>query len=200
MDTPPEHFFSALKKYYSRETNNLESAKEILEGKDDVFSKSLMALVLSKLPSDEELIEPVKIELQKEGIEIPSDEFMLRFISLMKERVTFMKDFISQGRYFFETPQAYDEAFKQSKWVPEAPVWMIEIAKQFETVENWQTSELESCLKHWVSKHELSLGKVLPAFRLAITGLGYGPVTFEVAQTIGKTETLLRLNKASEIK
>jgi glutamyl-tRNA synthetase len=150
--------------------------------------------------TDEELIEPVKIELQKEGIEIPSDEFMLRFISLMKERVTFMKDFISQGRYFFETPQVYDEAFKQSKWVPEAPVWMIEIAKQFETVENWQTSELESCLKHWVSKHELNLGKVLPAFRLAITGLGYGPVTFEVAQTIGKTETLLRLNKASEIK
>ena len=40
------------------------------------------------------------------------------------------------------------------------------------------------------------MGKLLPVFRLSLTGLGMGPSLFNIASLIGKEETLNRMNTA----
>ena len=40
------------------------------------------------------------------------------------------------------------------------------------------------------------MGVLLPAFRLSLTGLGMGPSLFNIAELIGKKETLSRIDIA----
>ena len=40
------------------------------------------------------------------------------------------------------------------------------------------------------------MGNLLPAFRLALTGIGMGPSLFNIAEIIGKQETINRLENA----
>ena len=40
------------------------------------------------------------------------------------------------------------------------------------------------------------MGKLLPAFRISLTGLAMGPSLFDIASLIGKEETINRIEKA----
>ena len=40
------------------------------------------------------------------------------------------------------------------------------------------------------------MGKLLPAFRVSLTGVGIGPSIFEIASLLGKEETIKRMEKA----
>ena len=46
---------------------------------------------------------------------------------------------------------------------------------------------------------DLSMGRLLPAFRLALTGLGMGPSLFDIASLLGKNETIKRMEIALKI-
>jgi glutamyl-tRNA synthetase len=43
------------------------------------------------------------------------------------------------------------------------------------------------------------MGNLLPAFRLCLTGIGMGPSLFDIAELIGKEETVLRMETALKI-
>ena len=40
------------------------------------------------------------------------------------------------------------------------------------------------------------MGKLLPAFRLCLTGTGTGPSLFDIAALLGQEETIIRMEKA----
>ena len=40
------------------------------------------------------------------------------------------------------------------------------------------------------------MGRLLPAFRVSITGIGMGPSLFEIASLLGKDETVHRMETA----
>ena len=44
----------------------------------------------------------------------------LKIVSIMKERVTFPKDFWEQGKFFFYAPTTFDEAVARKKWNDDA--------------------------------------------------------------------------------
>ena len=44
----------------------------------------------------------------------------------------------------------------------------------------------------------LGMGKLLPAFRVSLTGLGMGPSLFDIASLLGKEETINRMETALE--
>jgi glutamyl-tRNA synthetase len=57
---------------------------------------------------------------------------------------------------------------------------------------------MDAAFKAWAVQAGIGAGKVLPALRLAVTGMSFGPSTFDVAELIGKAETLKRLRFAAE--
>jgi len=68
MEPPPE-FFEALEKYYS---NDLSSAKEVLKG-DDAYSKSLLALILTRVddsPEGDKMVEDLIGSIDTSGNDI----------------------------------------------------------------------------------------------------------------------------------
>ena len=45
-------------------------------------------------------------------------------------------------------------------------------------------------------ENNIGMGQLLPVFRLALTGIGMGPSLFNIAEIIGKEETIQRLENA----
>ena len=53
-------------------------------------------------------------------------------------------------------------------------------------------------IKKYLEENELGMGKLLPAFRVCLTGLGMGPSLFDIASLLGKEETIRRMETALE--
>lgn len=147
---------------------------------------------------DSDLLPQVQLELEKAGLGRRDEAFVLKVISLLKDRVTFIREFVHHGRYFFETPATFDEDMKKSKWNDHCPNWMREISGVWEGLEDWTHASMDAAFKAWAVQAGIGAGKVLPALRLAVTGMSFGPSTFDVAELIGKAETLKRLRFAAE--
>ena len=47
-----------------------------------------------------------------------------------------------------------------------------------------------------MEKNEIGMGKIMQPFRLSLVGALKGPHLFDIAEWIGKTETIKRLEKA----
>ena len=55
---------------------------------------------------------------------------------------------------------------------------------------------IELAFKKYLDENELQMGKLLPAFRVSLTGIGMGPSLFDIAELIGKEETISRMETA----
>ncbi len=73
--------------------------------------------------TDSELLEMLKSELKKSKFakENFSDEKLLLIINAMKERVSFVKEFIDNCTYFYEVPNEYEQKSIEKNWKPETP-------------------------------------------------------------------------------
>ena len=58
---------------------------------------------------------------------------------------------------------------------------------------------IEVEFKKYLTEKNLGMGKLLPAFRISLTGLSMGPSLFDIASLIGKEETIYRIEKAIKI-
>lgn len=147
---------------------------------------------------DADLLPEVRHELEKAGFPQKEDAFVLKVISLLKDRVTFIREFALHGKYFFQAPVEFDAEMHKSKWNENCPAWMNQIADTFENLQEWNHPSMDAAFKGWAATAGIGAGKVLPAFRLAITGMAFGPSTFDVAELIGKEDTLARLRYAAK--
>ena len=119
--------------------------------------------------------------------------FLAAVAGMMKERASFPVE-LSSGTYFFTAPEVYDEKTQRKKWKEETPDRMRALAKVFESVEPFYASNIENAFKQFLIDEELGMGAVLPNFRLLLTGQGMGPSMFQIAELLGKEETLKRMS------
>jgi len=63
---------------------------------------------------------------------------------------------------------------------------------------DWTKENLEKVIKERIDKDNLGNGDTLWPMRVAMTGLGNSPGTFEVAAVLGKDESISRIKKAIE--
>ena len=55
---------------------------------------------------------------------------------------------------------------------------------------------IRTTIPDFIESNKIKMGVLLPAFRLSLTGLGMGPSLFNIAELIGKKETLSRIDIA----
>ena len=61
---------------------------------------------------------------------------------------------------------------------------------------DFSSENIEKEFKAYLLEKELGMGRLLPAFRLSLTGLGMGPSLFEIATLLGKKEVIDRMENA----
>lgn len=134
-------------------------------------------------------------ELNAKGINPPM-ETLARICGMAKERSTFVSDFWDNSWFFFQAPDKYDEGTVQKKWNADAAGLLKELAAKFEGVADFTHDNIQAAFNTFLEEKALKIGAMLPLFRLSVTGLGQGPGMFDVAEILGKDETLARVNRA----
>lgn len=122
-----------------------------------------------------------------------SDEYLAKAVSLMKERVTFLPDFVETGYYLFEPVKTYDEETLQKRWNGDIAAVFATLAENLATFEPFKAAELEETVKSFIQEKGLKPGDILPLLRIALVGTMKGPAVFETAEVLGRGETVKRL-------
>ncbi|MFV8341556.1 glutamate--tRNA ligase [Flavobacterium sp. XS2P39] len=118
-----------------------------------------------------------------------------KIVSLIKERAHFVSEFWELSDFFFLAPTSYDE--KASKnWKAETPALMQELISVVEEITDFNSLNIETIVKDWMTKNEIGMGKVMQPFRLSLVGALKGPHLFDIVEVIGKDETITRIQKA----
>ena len=146
----------------------------------------------------EDLADELQIILKENNIKM-DNEFVASVCNQLKERATFVKDMWLEGGYYFAAPTTYDEKTIRKKWKEETPRLLSELKIRLENISDFSSVNIETEFKKYLDDNDLGMGRLLPAFRLALTGLGMGPSLFDIASLLGKNETIKRMEIALKI-
>ena len=61
------------------------------------------------------------------------------------------------------------------------------------SLSDFSAENIEKEFKGYLLEKELGMGRLLPAFRLSVTGLGMGPSLFDIVSLLGKQEVIERI-------
>lgn len=144
---------------------------------------------------DEVLVSLLKSELDERGVSCDDGKANV-IANLLRERVTFPADFWKQGQSFFVAPATYDEKTVRKKWTTEAVTILTDYAKALGNITDLTAETAKSTLEDILEQHGVGLGRVMPAVRLSITGVGGGPDLMSIIEVLGSEEVIVRINNA----
>ncbi len=150
--------------------------------------------------SDKEILLLLKEEIKKSDLAQKnlSDDYLLLVISAMKERVTFVSEFITNCKYFYEEPKEYEQKSIEKNWKSDTAEHLNKLIDEFSKLENSQKVDFESALNKVAEELEISKGKLIHPLRLAVSGQSTGPGMFDLLFILGKDEVIKRIQKAIE--
>ncbi|MBI3332052.1 glutamate--tRNA ligase [Candidatus Peregrinibacteria bacterium] len=124
--------------------------------------------------------------------------------ALVQERILFFSEAAHLMHFFYETPHVTLDVLaneKQKVTKDKLPTLLEEDRKILEGISDkkWTAETLLAAFKERAGKGDLKLGQLLWPLRASLTGLPYSPGAVEVAEILGKEETLKRLEKAKKI-
>lgn len=137
-------------------------------------------------------------KILKEKEIVVEESYVKNVISLIKERAVFVEDLWDQGYFFFISPTSFEPKDAKKAWKEGSAVLMNELKTFLEGQDNFETEQLQAEVKNWIKSKEIGFGKVMMPLRLALVGALQGPDVYEIANYIGKQQTLSRLTKAIE--
>ncbi|HLG38155.1 MAG TPA: glutamate--tRNA ligase, partial [Chitinophagaceae bacterium] len=134
--------------------------------------------------------------LMEKGIIDIEDMLLEKVIALIKDRCTLLTDFYDQSFFFFKSPEQYDLNAVRPKWNEAKQLLFAEVIRNFELSMDWTAHTLENNFKEIASVNAIKPGEVLLPFRIMLVGGKFGPGVFDIAEILGKEETIKRIKKA----
>jgi len=125
-----------------------------------------------------------------------SDEYLVRVISVMRERISFIHDITEKGAYFFAAPDRFDEDVVKKRWKPETREHLNTLATAFEQLQSPEKDLYELTLQETAKSLGISNGDLIHAVRLAVSGTGGGPGVYDILSILGKNESIKRIKYA----
>ena len=150
--------------------------------------------------SEEELLALLKQERAQSATPSPAfdDEYLLKVLRVMRERVTFAKEILEKGAYFFQRPDQYDQDAVSKRWKAESAGQMKKLVGEFEQLHNPGKEEFESALHRAAELLKIKNSDLIHPLRLAVSGVGAGPGLYDLLAILGREETIKRINAAIE--
>jgi len=116
----------------------------------------------------------------------------------MKERVSFIKEILEKGFYFFEEPALYEEAGVKKRWNIQSAEILERYAEKIGQIASPKKEDYENTLKDTAAHFNKGNGDVIHPLRLAVSGVSGGPGIFDILYIIGKEKTLNRIKTIIE--
>jgi glutamyl-tRNA synthetase len=137
--------------------------------------------------------------LEEKGIRVTDDVLLGKVISLVKDRCTLLPDFVQQSSFFFKAPAEWDTAAVKPKWTEEKKQFFVALAVKLQDTETWDTIFLETLFKELAIEKNIKPGDLQLPFRIMLVGGKFGPPVFNIAELLGKEETIKRIELALNI-
>lgn len=134
-------------------------------------------------------------DLTREGVACPP-ETRNRIVALLKERVTFPRDFWEQGKVFFQAPQQFDADAVQKKWSPAATSVLDLFQQKLAALAPVNVDQAKQLFDSCATEKGAKAGQVLAALRIALTGGLSGPDLMQTIGILGNAETTRRIRYA----
>ena len=148
--------------------------------------------------SDEEIARLFAPIVANNGVEETFERVQL-VVSMMKDRVSFVKELWPLCSFFFIVPTEYDEKTVKKRWKENSTQQMTELCEVLENIEDFSIEGQEVIVEKWIADKGYKMGDIMNAFRVALVGIGKGPGMFDISAFLGKEETIHRLKKAIQV-
>jgi glutamyl-tRNA synthetase len=123
----------------------------------------------------------------------PAPNRFEKILDLVKDRCTFLPDFVTQASFFFRAPADIDTASVRPKWNEAKQLFFAELIRQFQLQLRWEAATLEAEFKEMAAAAAIKAGDLLMPFRVMLVGAKFGPGVFDIATLLGKEETIRRI-------
>jgi glutamyl-tRNA synthetase len=138
----------------------------------------------------------VRRVLEDKGVVVTDDDYLLKVINKVKDRCVLLPDFYHQAAYFFEQPKEYDINSVKPKWTDAKTEFFNVLIAKLVKEEVWEGALLETTFKTLAEEKAIKAGELLLPFRIILVGGKFGPHVFDIAELLGKDETVKRIEKA----
>jgi len=138
----------------------------------------------------------VRTLLNERGIISIDNTVLDKVIALVKDRCTLLTDFYDHSYFFFISPEKWDVDAVKPKWNEAKQLFFAEVIRNYELNNDWKAITLESSFKEIATANQIKPGEVLLPLRIMLVGGKFGPGVFDIAEIIGKEETISRVKKA----
>ncbi len=147
--------------------------------------------------SDKELAALFTPILKEHNI-VAEPAFVEGVCKLVKEKAHFVSEFWTNGSYFFIAPTTYDADVIKKRWNENSADFIKAVAADFKALSTFTAAETEATFKATAEKLGTKTGEVMQLFRVCLSGVGGGPMLFEMVELLGKEEVIKRLDEASK--
>ena len=135
--------------------------------------------------------------LTQNGINVTNKGLLDKIITLVKDRCTLLTDFIQQSAFFFKAPEVLDVDAVKPKWNEAKKLFFAELFRNYELTPDWNAHTLENNFKEIAAVNDLKPGELMLPFRIMLVGGKFGPGVFDIAELLGKEETINRIHFAA---
>jgi len=150
--------------------------------------------------AEAESLKPVVGEQYVEnGISVDDSGLLVKVIGLIKDRCTFLTDFIQQGSFFFQRPKQYDLDAIKPKWNEAKKKFFTLFIEELNAIPDWKSAFIEDAFKTLAALQNIKPGELQLPLRIMLVGGKFGPPVFEIAEMLGKPETAQRINHTLQL-
>lgn len=210
--------FSVLQGWHPKDDNEILSLDEVIEkfeikdmkthgaifdlGKLDYFNgyyirqKSLDELSELCRPFLEENLKLAKKEHKK------TSKFTQKIVKLEQERLKKLSEIEDLTKFFFLEPEELNYEKSLLIWKNltniEVKTYLEKVYVNLQAIseENWTNNSIETLLIAYIKKENEKVGNFLWPMRVALSGEKASPSPFDIADVLGKEETLERIKRA----
>src|SRR5215216_64125 len=150
---------------------------------------------IKKLPTPSYKLQ-VKKNFEEKGLHITDDSYFENVLDLVKDRCTLLTDFWEHSFFFFKSPNEFDTTAVQAKWNDSKREYFKSFSKSLASVSNWNAVTLEVLFKQLAETASIKAGELQLPLRIMLVGGKFGPPVFNIAEILGKKETIDRIDKA----
>lgn len=161
------HFDYEKAKWFNHEWIKKTDAKGLFSSVNDIFSSK--------------------------GIKTSDEKYLEKVIALVKDRCTLLTDFTEHSSFFFQQPDKIDTASILPKWNEQKQQFFRELIRTYKLTTIWDAASTENALKEIAAAHQLKPGELMLPLRIMLVGGKFGPGVFEIAELIGREETITRI-------
>jgi len=133
--------------------------------------------------------------LKEKGVQA-SEEYVAIIAGLVKERCNLVNEIWDHGFFFFQQPETYDLSPVKPKWNADKRQFFLDWASVLEMLSDFSLHSVEESFKQLATSMNIKVGELQLPFRIMLCGGKFGPPVFNIAETLGKHETIARIMKA----